>query len=385
MKRFYIYIFFLAFICNSSIIPVPLIDKKEYQHHKNRLYLKLTGDYEIFLDSDSQISSLYPIPFYSSNTQDKVEPKIIGKEEIKTRVGEFSGTLFYYSSSMKIFNLNTPVYLEFSYFNSQHGIKGEYLSLAPKYHNSNYSIINQLHKGGLISNKKFALDLSNQKDKEWIYLGGIPEDLQKQITKSKVVKLDGDGLSSEIALLIGNVQYGNSLKTKFVLSSKTILLTSRVFTTIISNIFQKYIDDGSCKVKQLLYATLYCKKNVIDQIPPLNISFIHHFNNIELKKESLFDCEEEENDMCAFTIQSKGMFGPNQWEIGYALFKDYVTEFDYENLTLTFHDKGNEVKYLRRNFGGKNSKLKLFRYFSILLIVMILVLCAVKINGRNLF
>jgi hypothetical protein len=63
-----------------------------------------------------------------------------------------------YSLPIKIFNLSTPIQIEFESSNLMSFILGEHIALTHTYKNENYSVVHQLYNSGIINKKAFALD-----------------------------------------------------------------------------------------------------------------------------------------------------------------------------------------------------------------------------------
>ena len=164
-----------------------------------------------------------------------------------------------------------------AYFRNEGNVLGLGRQLNP--HEYNYSIIHALHDQHIIDSNVFALELSSNDNKHFLYLGNVPSnETSKYTTKSTftVNQAPPSVYNSTWSIYADGLRYQNKYHNNFnktiifTLNGESMIISKDVHEWFVSNIFDLFIKDKKCAVEQQINWYFYvCDADVYDKLSPI--------------------------------------------------------------------------------------------------------------------
>ena len=211
------------------------------------------------------------------------------------------------------------------------------------------SIIYDLSKQNLIKNKQLGLYFK----KNFLIIGGVPQNFKAK--KLATIKLNYNEVSQRSWVIkfktfsMGNkinITFKYTVEYRFDLIGTAIGVPSNVFEEIKEKYFENYLNDAhnTCYIQNISERKsnnkinsgnrIFCKKNIIENIPSISLGLGENGVKITLKKESLWKCEN--NDYCLFELTEKTR--TSVIHLGTLFAYDYLVIFDFENVEIHIYD-----------------------------------------------
>ena len=174
-----------------------------------------------------------------------------------------------------------------AYFRNEGNVLGLGRQLNP--HEYNYSIIHALSNQNIIDANVFALQLSSNDNKHFLYLGNVPHnETLKYTTKSTftVNQAPPSVYNSSWSIYVDSLRYQNKYHNKFnktiifTLNGDNMIISKDVYDWFVNNIFDVFIKEKKCKLEhQINWYFFVCDADVYDKLSP--IQFIQGKNVFE--------------------------------------------------------------------------------------------------------
>lgn len=193
----------------------------------------------------------------------------------------------YYDSKCYFTSIYQQDVLFAAYFRGEGNVFGLGRQLNP--HEYNYSIIHSLNDQHIIDSNVFALQLSTNEHKHFLYLGNIPNNETITYTSKSTFNVNPAPPSvynSSWTIYIDSLRYNNKYNNNFnktiifTLNGENMIISKDVCDWFVDNVFDKFIKENKCKLEQQTnWYYFVCDTDVYDKLSP--IQFIQGKNVFE--------------------------------------------------------------------------------------------------------
>lgn len=305
-----------------------------------RFDIDMSLDYNLFSD------------FFAHDLYSPTKKDVLYKERLLTG-SIFKGEFSFTSSSdiLKDFELCSLPYKDYTITGS--------LGLGPDIDPDN-SVIYHFYNKGFIPKKAFGF--GKIKDNVVMFFGGVPKKYKENLFETNIkIITNNKGWGFKLNSIIFNnkeqTTFDNTYYAYIDVNNDRIFAPEEFMDFVEKNIFKEYIKKNICQLKGGDEISFYnCKCSKITDFPDMEIIFEGKYKIVWNFKKSFMQLNKSEE--CLFLIQ-RNYIDPksDKWLFGSLFIEDFVSEFDYENKTMTFYTKTPIIKNFSHSFKGLQKTL----------------------------
>ena len=217
------------------------------------------------------------------------------------------------------------------------------LSFTFLYQKSYTSLIETLYQNKEIEKRIFGFS-SNLSNKNYFYLGGIPDELviNNYLHEFKVVsgyKTWGFQLN-EVCINMINFCYQNEYYSFFNSNSKYIEVPKKFYNLLYEKVFLKFINEKKCNPNDEGF--MVCDQKVTNSIGAFTFEISKKI--IKLNNNKLFQCIND--NKCTFLIKENHI---DKWEFGVSFMQHFSIFFDYDNKVISLFSRERFLNFNNEN------------------------------------